>query len=357
MHLPWGWVKQRPHFLAESLSQHFKVRLFFEKQYRFKDRLVAHESTGNLSFEELFKMPHFSDGFDRLVNAALVRRQLKRVIGDCDFLWLTHPNLIDRVREIVPGGCRIIYDCMDDILEFPYVKEHAGLRGFTQENERELMGMSDIIFASSGTLKEKLLERYGAGKEITVLNNGIHIEAQPELPGSLDGLLKSPGLKVVYVGAVSGWLDQDLLMESLNRSGKLRYLLFGPCETQLPRHERLVYCGPVEHRYVFSIMARADALVMPFKVSELVRSVNPVKLYEYVYSCRPAIAAEYGETLPFRDYVYLYRNSEEYMGLLTDLAENRLVPRKSSSELRAFGEENTWDKRIEVVVDLMRAVC
>ncbi len=31
MHIPWGWIKQRPHFIAEILSNFYSVNLFCEK--------------------------------------------------------------------------------------------------------------------------------------------------------------------------------------------------------------------------------------------------------------------------------------------------------------------------------------
>ena len=31
MHIPWGWIKQRPHFLAELLSIDFDVDVFYKK--------------------------------------------------------------------------------------------------------------------------------------------------------------------------------------------------------------------------------------------------------------------------------------------------------------------------------------
>ena len=41
MHVDWNWIKQRPHFLAEGLSQHFKVDVWHEKTYVGKKHLVS----------------------------------------------------------------------------------------------------------------------------------------------------------------------------------------------------------------------------------------------------------------------------------------------------------------------------
>jgi hypothetical protein len=50
------------------------------------------------------------------------------------------------------------------------------------------------------------------------------------------------------------------------------------------------------HTRVKSIMAEADILFMPFQVTDLIQSVNPVKLYEYIYSNKASISVGYDET-------------------------------------------------------------
>jgi hypothetical protein len=35
---------------------------------------------------------------------------------------------------------------------------------------------------------------------------------------------------------------------------------------------------------------------MPFQVTDLIQSVNPVKLYEYIYSNKASISVRYDET-------------------------------------------------------------
>ena len=88
----------------------------------------------------------------------------------------------------------------------------------------------------------------------------------------------------------------DLIIKSLGYIPNIQYLLFGPAETKIPKHHGIIHCGPIEHQFVPSIMSMADTLVMPFKISELVRSVDPVKVYEYICSGKPALVVGYEET-------------------------------------------------------------
>jgi glycosyltransferase involved in cell wall biosynthesis len=143
-------------------------------------------------------------------------------------------------------------------------------------------------------------------------------------------------------------------MVSLKQFQNIEYIFFGPLYLELPEHERISYLGPVEHKYVFKIMEKADMLIMPFKIDELTLSVNPVKLYEYIYSCKPAIATEYGETKQFGEYVYLYKNKKEYIKILENLIANEFPLKKKCHEYIEFAHENTWEKRVQKIVEILR---
>lgn len=363
MHIPWGWAKQRPHFIAEYLSKYFDVSIFFEKQYMGKMNLLIEKNiSSQLKFNELFKLPLPDHKFFVKINSLLIKSQLKKVIDNYDIIWLTYPNLFREIKTIIPEHSKIIYDCMDDVLEFPRIKSEPDLRRATFNNEKDLCERSDILFTSSDYLKGKLLERYKrymVRTEILVVNNALFLEEKTynspvpkgPLPLRVRNIFKRSGIHLSYIGTVSEWIDIDLLLESLEIFKNINYIFWGPREIRVPKHERLVYAGPIEHKYIFDIMDKSDALIMPFKISELVRSIDPVKLYEYIYSCKPSIAVEYDETLKFKTFVYLYRNKEEYFNLIKNLTEKNLNLKRSCEDHRLFAENNTWDNRINFIVE------
>lgn len=363
IHLPWGWVKQRFHFVAEGLAEYFDVCVIYEKQYIYKHKLVRHKTQTNLKIQEVFKLPYVNfDPFLKL-NAAIVRYQLGKIMDGYDFVWVTHPNLFDRISGILPKRIKVIYDCMDDYREFSYVKAHPRFNEMTRKNERALIEASDIIFTSSTFLKRKLFERYAEDKKIHVINNGISLDEPDEsidknmsdtaLPAKVAAAFNGRGAKIVYIGGISDWFDFDLIIASLEAYTGISYLLFGPTELKIPEHERLLHLGPLQHKYVFAVMEGADALVMPFKVNELVLSVNPVKLYEYVYSCRPSVAVKYGETEQFGDYIHLYSTKDEYMDFMSQIALRRLSLKTGCENCKRFAMDNTWKKRVEKMKEIM----
>lgn len=362
MHVPWGWAKQRPHFIAEYLSQYFDVTVFYEKQYIGKKQLLNRfEIPLGITLNELFKLPFPDHHLFTRINSFLTTFQIKKGIDKYDIIWLTYPKLFTDIKSIIPIHSKLIYDCMDNALEFPLVKSNVTLCRNIFNDEKELVERSHIIFASSDYLKKILIERHGVKKDICVVNNAIHLEKEGNLSESLNPSILSQissafqkkRINLSYIGTISEWIDFELILKSLHRYDNINYIFWGPCEKKMPNHERIIHAGPVEHKYIYEIMDKSDALMMPFEVNELIRSVDPIKLYEYIYAYKPAIVVDYKETHKFKDYVHLYQNENVYLSLLKKLIDSKLHFRRSLEEHRAFSYENTWDKRIRSIVHKM----
>ncbi|MBU3917318.1 hypothetical protein KKA14_17435 [bacterium] len=102
-------------------------------------------------------------------------------------------------------------------------------------------------------------------------------------------------------------------------------------------------------------MKKTAALIMPFQINELIKSVNPVKVYDYIYSCKPVIVARYDETARFEDFIHLYCTPEEYMVKLEMLVANNLQMKKNSDECLSFVSENTWAARVEQILTVLNS--
>ena len=102
------------------------------------------------------------------------------------------------------------------------------------------------------------------------------------------------------------------------------------------------------HELVFSVMEQSDALIMPFVLNELILSVNPVKLYEYIYSGKPCLAPRYGESECFGDFVYLYESINHCQDIIKSLIGGKGA-KHTEEECRAFALSNTWKERVEKI--------
>ncbi|MCD7973500.1 MAG: hypothetical protein LUG18_12735 [Candidatus Azobacteroides sp.] len=354
-HVPWNWIKQRPQFIAEELSSKYHVDIFQEKPY--VSNLVSN-SVSALKVVTLFRLPMNRITFIRKINSLLNAIQLKSKINHYDYIWLTSPTLYNSIKKVVPGDKKIIYDCMDDILAFPAIENDKSWKKEIEKSEKELLTRAAYVFCTSENLKEKIKRRYSLEKEnIIVSNNAINLYDEekmgPDIPPDIEKVLNRNDKNLTYIGTISQWFDFELILKTLKRHPKLEIYLFGPKEVDIPSHERLIYFGPVPHELVYKIMEKTGVLIMPFILNELILSVNPVKIYEYIYCQKITIARKYGETLKFNNYIYLYENDDEFLNLVEKYCKDELNLKQAVESYKSFGIENTWKNRVNQMFSVL----
>lgn len=348
IHVPWKWIKQRPHFVAEELSQKYEVVVAEIMPLQSSFRSAGNQTVKLRSY---FQLPMDRMPVVHLVNMLLLRLQLGDCIRRSEMMWFTSPYQYSFFKKKNLKG-KIIYDCMDDLLEFePTMKCRQKL----ELKEKKLYKDADVVIVSSMYLREKLFKRYGK-REVHVVNNAIKIMENNNLkplPEVVKEKMPAEGFIISYIGTIEKWIDFQVVKEIVGRCPKVVFCFWGPLKTVLPQHDRIRYCGIVPHDIVFSVMERSNALIMPFVLNELILSVNPVKLYEYIYSGKPCLAPRYGESESFEEFVYLYDSTDECCQIIKQLLGGQGA-KHSREECRAFAMANTWGERVEQIEKLLQ---
>lgn len=351
----WYWIKQRPHFFAEYLSEDYHIDLVFEKRYT---KRVDNSIPKNIICHEIFKLPKTHNSVIFRLNNALLKKSLKNIINKnkYDVILINNYKHFNLIKDFIRADDYVIYDCMDDFVEFKGSKRNEAVQKEILHQEKMLYSRSNLVIFSSEYLKQKLDTRYYKKENFLVINNAVELsfdETGNTLPKTILPLFKEGMKNICYIGAVSDWLNFNLLIKTIEKFKNINFIIVGPSDTEMPRHERLQIHTQIPHSSIMNIMKKADLLVMPFVVDELVRSVNPVKVYEYVYSGTPSLIVCYGETAKFGDYVYLYKSEEEFFGYISRLISNNLPALVTDEKSIVFANENTWEKRVRVLKDYL----
>lgn len=360
MHIPWRWIKQRPHFFAEALSEDFEVDIFFKKALRAKKAHFCNNVNQKNGIYSFIILP-----FERIpfigksmvwdyLNFLLVWLQLPK-IKSYNYIWVTSILMYYYISPFVKDNQKVIYDCMDDELEFPAVKRNSMLKHKILRAEKKILDRADLIFCSANYLKKKVIERSGASADkFVILNNAIQLPVKedmlfPEQVCSKLDLVHALSKTFMYVGTIAEWFDFELILSMLEKNPLANLVLIGPNEVEIPLHDRIHYLGTIERKYIFSFLEKADCLIMPFVVNELIRSVNPVKLYEYIYANKPILAPAYEETYQFKSYIYLYSTGDEFCALCTSVISDEIGKKCVTNENLDFVKNNLWDKRYHII--------
>lgn len=359
-HVPWNWIKQRPQFLAENLSQRVELSYCQGKSLKSIIRKNDNDDTTN-SIPKIcyFRVPKYNPITSKsykildFINFIFLRFAIK--FHEYDYVWVTSIESYERIVNLLPKQTKLIYDCMDDELEFPQVCNNKYARENLASYEKLLISRADFIICSAENLKQQIIKRTNTDKEIFVINNATVFPVSEQNFEYREQFSLNRGKRsMLYIGTIAKWFDFESMLLLLETDPDLICYLIGPVETALPNHNRIVHLGKCIHSEIWGIMRQANILIMPFVLNPLIESVNPVKLYEYIWAEKPIIATRYGESLKFDDYCFLYSSNEELLRLYSDIKESGFLPKQRSSiKIEKFINKNTWDSRCKDIMEII----
>jgi len=96
---------------------------------------------------------------------------------------------------------------------------------------------------------------------------------------------------------------------------------------------------------------RFDVCLVPFRRSEELESISPLKIFEYLAAGRPVVATRYGEIEGLGEAVYLSDTDDEFVANLS-LALQEDGPERRARR-REVAAENTWERRGEALAALI----
>lgn len=287
------------------------------------------------------------------VNQLLIGGGLKRIYRELGLkptiCWTYLPNTVDLG---LPVETILLYDCADEHTAFPGLINKETVTGM----EKELFARAQVSLVSAMELFRHKSE-FALGLE--VVPNGADVAhfnqaLEPGLPLPED-LAALPRPLVGYIGAVSPWLDQEMLLALVRAHPDWTVVLIGPVDTGVASLEALPnvrLLGHREYKQLPAYLKGFDLTVIPFKINELTRGVNPVKLYEYLAAGKPVVSSDLPEVRPFRPVVAVARDPGEFV----KMAEEELAgdsPEKVQGRMR-LAEQHSWEARTAIIENLIK---
>lgn len=351
MHVSWDWGKQRPHYIAENLNKFYDL-IILHPYYYNKSMLTKNDKNG-LFIKQFFTLPYYhTSKMIYALNKFLLKNLIKFYIKKYkpDFIWLTFPEFY----EFIPRntGIKIIYDCMDDALGF-YSDKSTNSR--ILEIEKELIKKSYKIFVSCEDLATKLDDRSSCKNKTFLVRNAFGGNIIKNFNNDKQKLTPKK-FKIGFVGAVPPWFDFESLNYSLNELKNIEYHIIGPVTDINLKHFSNVnfkFYGPITHCKLYETVKDFDCMIMPFKITKLINSVDPIKLYEYINYNKPIISIYYDEIERFSPFVNFYSDRKELCSILEELIKNGFKKKYSDKERIDFLEKNSWKVRVENIFKVL----
>jgi glycosyltransferase involved in cell wall biosynthesis len=255
---------------------------------------------------------------------------------DVDLVWITDPRWEWILRFV--RHARLVYRRCDSFGDFSDVP-----RGI-ERIEQRLMRAADFVFYTDVSLRPA-----DEGVRARLLNNAcefdkFHAYAQRRKIGSR--------LCVGFTGALGEWFDVETVAEVARALGeRVELHLWGPVRTDVGAFSGLSNVhlhGPIPYADLGKAYARVDALLIPFRQTELGSTINPIKLYEGLATGRPVIVPRLPNLCALDAPLRYYQTPAELAGILRALLDQRVLD--VDERAVAFARENSWEARANTVL-------
>lgn len=265
-------------------------------------------------------IPGASLGIERAINATLLRFQMGRSLEHLGprprVLWIGLPTWTALDMADWLGHRLLVYYCGDALTDLP------GLRRGIVASERALLQKADVVFAASSALVEHCRE---LGADPVEVPMSIDFEAsraaregRVPAPSELRGLA---GRLIGYMGGLNSKVDVELLEAVCERFPNDTLVVLGGVDDPRCRPRsapNLVILGERPYGQIAGYLVRFDVCLIPYKLSQFTKAVNPGKLLEYLALGRPVVSTPLPEVLRFSKLVRVAGNREEFLAAIED---------------------------------------
>ncbi len=153
-----------------------------------------------------------------------------------------------------------------------------------------------------------------------------------------------PEPRAVYVGAMAQWFDFDLVASAARRRPRISFVMIGPADLarrRLPELPNLHVIGARPWAELPGYLQHAAVGLIPFDVRnhrDLVRGVNPLKLYEYAAAGLPVVSMAWPELRKLDAPIELAEDSDGFI----DAIDRMVTKPPSAAALMAFAAQHDW---------------
>ena len=362
--IDWGFLYQRHQHLMNELAENdffdkiiyvenLGVRNLTLKDYErvinkvSRTKQIKRDSHDKKNSKIIVHSPIFIPIHNKLVyniNAMLLKNQLKKYIEDGEnlFIWnfMPHPVVEKLIEELKPNA--YVYDCIDDLKSFTAVNKNA------IASEKRLIKKADIVYATSLTLLEYCKNHNGNSKLLRNAVNYDHFKQNINYD-RVTKLKKKYGNNIIgYFGAIFDWFDLDLLEKLALEYHDYNIIIIGPVNVNidhLQKYENLYFLGSKDYSELPTYLQIFKLGIIPFKINDLTKNTNPVKLYEYFTVGIPVVATYMPELEEYNELVYLSNSHEGFIDNV-HLALKKSMDEKLGQQRIEISKKNTWSNRV-----------
>ncbi len=343
--IDWNFRIQRPQHLCRCLAaagaRVFYISIVFdtvENEERF--RIVENPCPGVFVVRLHLDMSRAENIYNGLTDPGVGDLQAALDALTSEFairepiVVLNHPSWHQVALSVT--GATIVYDCLDLASGF----SNAAPR--LTEMENSLFVNADLVVSASRPLAEHIAPL----RSTTIVRNAC--ETEHFATAFSDSAIGERPV-IGYFGAIAEWFNIEWIEACAAAHPSWQFRLIGRtngCDiSRADKLDNVTFCGECSYQELPGHLHDFDVAIIPFKMTDLIRCTNPVKLYEYMMAGKPVVAAPMPEVLEATDLVYIAEDAASFGDRIAQaIAEDSIELRQRR---QAWASRHDWQARAQ----------
>jgi glycosyltransferase involved in cell wall biosynthesis len=222
--------------------------------------------------------------------------------------------------------------------------------------EERLLKKADIVFATSQYLYK---EKINYNKNTFYMPHGVDVELFRKALSTdtpVAEVLKNLRKPIIgFFGLVcSEWLDFELLKFMSEAHPEWSIVLIGKVADDVPNVDNwknIIFLGPRNYTDLPSFCKAFDVAIIPFKITELVKNVNPLKLKEYLAAGNPVVSTRLPELEKYSGIISITNDYGDFVKFIEEIIKNDdYQSRIKRSELV---KDDSWEGKFNQISEII----
>ena len=278
-----------------------------------------------------------------------IRRALRRIGAGPVQIWSFTPDISYALGHFDEE--KVVYYCVDDFSQFTgYDKDQV------RRDEDDLCRRADLVVTTAQVLQDA---KAPLNPNTIFVPHGVDYEhfskaVSGDLPVPED-VAAIPHPILGFFGLIRDWVDLGLLAEVARRRPDWHIVLLGDSTVDLAPYRSLPnmhFLGRKPYEDLPAYCRCFDVGLIPFKLNELTKAVNPIKLREYLAAGLPVVSTPLPEVVACGDLALLADTTDEFVGAIASAVA--VNPSDLAGQSAAMAKE-TWPGKMSLITEHLGA--
>ncbi|WP_449598723.1 glycosyltransferase [Niallia sp. Marseille-Q9988] len=241
----------------------------------------------------------------------------------------------------------LIFDAIDNLLEHDQNKSDTKYLAHMYKTAND---NAQLIFTVSKDLRNKLFINHNNAYYIP---NAINIREYQEIHHKSDYYRPSDlpnGPLVGYIGLMQERVNIDILKECIEKNPLINFVFVGPILSKkyfqpIKHYQNVYFLGAKHHSHIPKYLIHFDICLIPHKVNKFTKSMNPLKLYEYLAAGKEVITTSVPPSSDFKNVIHISDDKKEFSKKISECIKTPYL-KFSKEEIMNSVKNEDWNIRL-----------